>query len=63
VGPVPIMRPKDHLGQKVDNAASFQRLIEVKKPISGLIIRDWNRVMLLHCFQKEFHDIILKLRH
>jgi len=29
VGPVPIMRPKDHLGQKVDNTDSFRKLIEV----------------------------------
>jgi len=29
VGPVPIMRPKDHQGEKVDNTASFQKLIEV----------------------------------
>jgi hypothetical protein len=29
VGPVPIMRPKDHKGKTVDNTASFQKLIEV----------------------------------
>lgn len=29
VGPVPIMRPKDHQGAKIDNTASFQKLIEV----------------------------------
>jgi len=30
VGPVPIMRPKDHVGEKIDNTASFLKLIEVR---------------------------------
>jgi len=29
VGPVPIMRPKDHVGKKIDNTESFRKLVEV----------------------------------
>lgn len=29
VRPVPIMRQKDHVGEKVDNTAAFQKLLEV----------------------------------
>lgn len=31
VRPVPIMRQKDHIGEKVDNTAAFQKLIEVHR--------------------------------
>lgn len=30
--PVPIMRQKDHVGEKVDNTAAFQKLLEVQEP-------------------------------
>jgi hypothetical protein len=32
VRPVPIMRQKDHVGEKVDNTAAFQKLLEVQEP-------------------------------
>src|SRR5579859_6150508 len=61
VGPVPIMRPKDYLGQSVDNTASFLKLIEVRTRKFSLTYRPWSKEMRSRYSPKESRDTIQKL--
>ena len=47
VRPVPIMRQKDHVGEKADNTASFQKLIEVPLAKELFVVngRRWKKGM------------------
>ena len=56
------MRPKDHMGQKVDNTPSFQKLIEVSLQKMEFISRLLSKGTRSRCFLKEYRAIILKLR-